>query len=180
MFLGLTARLRRRAGAWLALGYFACIIASSLSLCFADAAAAAHCLLDEFHMVAPVPSQGEGSARYQTAMQHAHAAMMHDHAGMTHAHGTATPDGLAASHDHGAAVDHGLLHGEPHQPAGSPVKSAQATCCGLFCVTGTAAAFDRLDEPAANARSNPPLVAAHLGGLGPHRIDRPPIILASA
>jgi hypothetical protein len=159
----LTTRMRRRAGWWLALSYLVCVMTTPLSLSFAGAAAAAHCLLDEFHMVAPVPVLGEAAG-------HSHAAMMHDHAAMMHNH-------AATMHDHGKAT-----HGVPPGPDPKPVshdKSSPADCCGMFCMIAATAELGVAIGPAPHARAIVPMLETAPGGLGPHRIDRPPIVLAS-
>jgi hypothetical protein len=161
----LTMSMRRRVGGWLALGYLVCIIASPLSLTFADAAAAAHCLLDEYHMVTPVHAQGGGAA--------------HDHAAMMHDHGAAMRQGAAMAHDHGMAAHTAGQHGSGQKQTDSNGKSPPANCCGMFCMTAANAELGVSVGLAPHARAVVRMLETVLGGIGPHRIDRPPIFLAS-
>jgi hypothetical protein len=161
----LTMRVRRRAGWWLALSYLFCVVASPLSLTFANAAAAAHCLLDEFHMTAPVHVPGNGMSHRGGTASHDHSgAMVHDHAAMMR--------------DHSAAMHHGAQHSSDQKQSDSKGKSQPATCCGLFCVTAAPVESGVATDPSPHADALRPTLAAALGGIGPHRIDRPPIVLA--
>jgi hypothetical protein len=155
----LTTRVRRRAGWWLAMSYLFCVIAAPLSVTFANAAAVAHCLLDEYHMTAPVHVQPDGIAHHHGG------AATHDHAAMVH--------------DHGVAGHPGAQNTSDQKQTDSKGKSPPATCCGLFCVTAAPAEFGIATDPSPRSDATRPVLAAALGGLGPHRIDRPPIVLAS-
>jgi hypothetical protein len=85
---------------------------------------------------------------------------LHDHGGEVHMHA----DGTAHHHDDSAAP-----------PSGDNEKSRMATCCSLFSVVAIS------DEPGPSlglctpASTVLPLLADALSGLGPERINRPPI-----
>ena len=86
---------------------------------------------------------------------------------------------LAGLHDHGAGVVHshagdtGAAADVDHE--GSP----SGNCCGLFCTSALpAAAHLKLGEPAHGSKTLP-AVQEQLTGLGPDRINRPPILSLS-
>jgi hypothetical protein len=145
----LTRSIRRRTARWLVLTYLACIIAPPVALTFAAPAVAAHCMSDD-HMSAPVHLEGTG---------HDHA--MHDHA-------------MHEPVKHEPAK-HGSSQGSEH-PGG---KAGPVNCCGMFCVTGATVDMTVAIGGPVHGRVLHPRIEARLGGIGPHRIDRPPNALVS-
>src|SRR6476646_4568870 len=92
-----------------------------------------------------------------------------DHmAAPVHVHGDgAVPD--HAMHEH---AKHGSSHGSEHKHADG--KATPVNCCGMFCVTGATVDMTVPHGRLEHGRILQPRIEASLGGIGPHRLDRPP------
>jgi len=109
----------------------------------------------------------------------AHAAAAHDggvhqlHA-MMHISPAGTANGMVHRH---------AMHGGQERPAPAPAipdhKSYPVNCCGMFLVAGATVEFSVPVGFAPRGATLLPALQAAVRGLGPHRIDRPPIVLAS-
>jgi hypothetical protein len=153
----------RRVAGFVALVYFAGVVAPSAALAFADGAASAYCL-DEI-------------AEQVAALQvHVHVHVHSD--GTVHQHVDKTS--TAAIHGDGHKDQGGTDHqGQSQsQPEGQPKGHAHdGNCCGLFGFTAVMPVLSGgLVEPAAY-HIEQPIPTNCLVGCGPDRIDRPPIAL---
>jgi hypothetical protein len=147
----------RRVAGFVALIYFAGVVAPSVALAFADGAASVYCF-DEI-------------AEQVAALQvHVHVHVHSDGTVHHHVDKTAT----AAIHVDGHK-DHGGTGNQDHSQGQPQGHAHDGNCCGLFGFTAVLPALSNpITEPAAYDIEQPILTNC-LVGCGPERINRPPI-----
>jgi hypothetical protein len=176
MLTRLTRRLRLRLAATLAAAYALCVIAPPVALAFTDGKVAAHCLNENHHVMAAVPSDGGTHVHTipAAAQPAAHEHAAHDHHAVPHDHV------MPAMHDHAGATSHDRA--QPVQAKADPQhegKSTGGNCCGLFCLGGATFAMLPAIGIAPRAGVLHPALQADVAGVAPARIDRPPNSLLS-
>jgi hypothetical protein len=148
--LGILASLAKcRAANFVALVYLASVMMPSVTVAFADGAGTAYCLEEITAQVAPA------------------AVHVHVHGdGTVHHHADKTP--ATAIHDES---------GKRHPGTQAPIHSHDVNCCGLFGFTAVLPELGGAITRSAAGYVQPPMLADHLAGRGPDRINRPPIVL---
>jgi len=146
-----TKAMRVRAAATLALAYALCVLAPPVALAFTEGAQAFRCVTGHHHQ------------QRAAAAAHSPGAQAHDRNAPVHVHS----DGSA--HRHGAANDSGANKTDENGTVGD--------CCGYFCVSAVPASPLPDVVPMLGMFIAVAAVDNGIGGRGPDRIDRPPILL---
>ncbi|HEY6256201.1 MAG TPA: hypothetical protein VIY51_10460 [Xanthobacteraceae bacterium] len=149
----------RRAAAFAALAYLACVVMPSVALALAPGAISAYC----FDEIAEEVAALQAKAKVHVHVHSDGTVHVHDHGGAT---SSATHHGQGENQSAAAGQGHSHSHPGTHD----------ASCCGVFGFTAVLPALSGAIGERAAYHIRAPIPTDCLVGRSPPRIDRPPIV----